>query len=125
MEKLTKERAVQLHRELWTSIAEGTRELQNPVGKVTEMTSMGFDVFDVFNQCFCCEYAVNAASQQQIMCDACPLCWPDGMCTVDTYDSDGKCHHTGLYDLWYDAYRRNDWRQAAFFATQIANLPEK
>lgn len=126
MEKLTKERAVQLHRELWTRIAECTQELKRPISKEDIIREMGINSYNVFNQCFCCEYAVNTAGPDDTMCSVCPLYWPGGSCMVDDYDDEtGKKVYVGLYDVWYEAYKNGDWQTACDFATIIANLHEK
>lgn len=118
VEKLTIERAVELHRKLWNYIADKIKQEQRAVTKAEALVALGFDPSDVLSECFCCEYAVqHQLFGKALACILCPLKWPFGQCITRTRE--------GLYGQWQNAIAEQDWDRAAWFARYIAEVPAK
>lgn len=122
-EHLTKEKAIELHRQLWNYIADESER----TGKVTSKEDT-FEHFewkgDVIAHCWCCEYANRS-------CMNCPIAWPRGMSCTIGLDS--------VYIRWVNAaqmcYTYEDGNEKVKYkqwlnvyikcAREIANLPER
>lgn len=115
-QNLTKEKAVQLHRELWYKIAEilesDSREYNNTESiKEKALRELGYATRTIpFNRCWCCEYA----ELQMLDCDECPVEWSDVYCSANN----------GEYRLFQLALHINN-KDAAIIARKIAELPER
>lgn len=109
--ELTRERAIREHRKMWHWIAEETERRQEKVLK-EEYFNMFFQTEDIANNCFCCEYG----SQFRNICSHCPIVWgcakKDSICIVSSSPYIKWCLSTG-------------WQDAAKYARQIAELPER
>ena len=117
-EILTLEETQELHKELWTWIAEKSRERKRQVYKSEFFHEMNhcFDS-DPKNFCWCCEFSAAVKNVLDIsFCKCCP---------VKNWQSKGKDYpcETGLYESWRKASEIGDWKKAADLAKLIANLP--
>ena len=115
--QLTREQALNEHRKMWNWIADETKKRGYKVSKEEYLyKKCGFDEI-IYNDCFCCEYALFASlKEEKPICSVCPIDW-------GTYKK-GK-HITclsSLYGKWYDT---EDPIEAAQFARQIASLPRR
>lgn len=119
MEKLTAERAVELHRKLWNYIADRTKQEQRFISKPEALRALGFEPEEIRAQCFCCEYANQNRLVAGIgICVLCPLKWPFTTCS--------NWAGSGLYDQYEQAvHKEHDWDRAAWFARYIAEVPAK
>lgn len=116
--KLTREEAIQKHRELWHWIFEETVKKRRAVQKceneeVMEEVPVHF--------CWCCQYSLNEEFKTKIpVCENCPIEWPE-TCADVCEKGDPPCVKS-YYGEWEDSF---DWREAADLAFKIANLPER
>jgi len=112
--ELTKEKAIQLHRELWDWLSKNPKA--DKIGW-PRWKGNGGDVDDkVLSHCFCCEYANNLADiNGKHICENCPLSWPYNCCQQP--DENGDTF--GLFEDWQNAKR--DRRVS--IAEQIRDLP--
>lgn len=119
--KLTREEAIQKHRELWNWIADETERRQDCVSKKEYFENIGVGRNEVpLNNCYCCEYAHNQTNTfGATKCESCPIWSFDKPCE-STFESDNL-----PYDLWRCAYESGAWEKAAKYARIIANLPER
>ena len=140
MEKLTREDAIRLHREMWNWIADENEEGNN-VEKWDFLIKEGFiksrdpeafipcTDYEIDHDCFCCEYAKQKAEEDgeeyDYRCQYCPLKWGNEnkdllyMCCEYATENDDE----GLYCLWADEDILPS--KKAEYARQIANLPER
>ena len=140
MEKLSREEAIRLHREMWNWIAD-ENEKGNDVDKWLFLIKEGFieskdlevilesDEYKIDCYCFCCEYAKQKADENgeeyDYRCKYCPLEWGNAnkdllfMCCDHKRENDDE----GLYCLWNDEDILPI--EKAKYARQIANLPER
>ena len=125
--KLTKEKAIELHRAMWSYMATETLKQGRVIGKVEALRHMGFGpitISDIAWNCPCCEYAVQTNDNRVSgRCDYCPLKWPGGSC-VDMEDNDLE-EDQHLFSQWLNAKEDKDVERAAELAQQIAELPAK
>lgn len=103
--RLTREEAIELHRELWHRLAEeGSIYDVDTLYKLTyslnldyfdtkhrHIKEMGFK--DIMCDCFLCDYALSelkdTGSNTKIdRCKYCPLRWPNKTCIASNYDED-------------------------------------
>ena len=115
--RLTREQALNEHRKMWNWIADETEKRGYKVSKRDYLyRKRGFHEL-LFNDCFCCEYALSAMKKgADTTCSMCPIDWG--------IDETGK-HITCLssvYDKWNNATNPIN---AAQLARQIAELPER
>ena len=85
--KLSKKKAIVLHRELWDWL------YHHPLNNKYDWprwTKNGGDIPEISVDCFLCEYETN--HRKIIECEKCPLLWP----------KNGKCadKKTDLYNKW-------------------------
>lgn len=114
---LTRDKAIELHRKMWSWIADTTKKEKRCVSK-TEY----FDEHNILwyprNKCYCCEFTCGN-------CSLCPINWKSKMdkvmCENKLYYGDDK----GFYAQWSSAYTKNDWKTAVKLARKLATLPEK
>lgn len=135
MEKLSREEAIRLHREMWNWIAD-EEEKGNNVEKMDfifleadEFVDDYWGSIEIDCYCFCCEYAKQKADENgeeyDYRCKYCPLEWENAnkdllfMCC----DNEEKNDDEGLYCLWND--KDIPPIEKAKYARQIANLPER
>lgn len=128
--QLTKEEAIKRHRMMWNWIAEETLRQHRIVTEDDAIDHFNWDYISL--HCWCCEYALKrlrkALSQGPFIgnkCIFCPIKWSetDSFCVgvlspyrewkrvIDKLDP--------FVDDWYDM------QDAARFAREIANLPER
>ena len=115
--KLSKERAIQMHRRMWKWIALKSRKEKRCIYK---------DEFPYFKNerirdlCFCCEYAdqtrPNVCADLHRICMYCPINWGSNRSCSEDH---------GLFEKWIGAIRDNRWRKAARIAMKISKLPER
>ena len=160
MERLTKERAIELHRDMWNWIASELNK--NPDAKVCNLKNKyiktnpnihkyqeyNYNEDLVYNNCFCCEYALQQANPRMFandfdfwkefdtdFCEHCPLRWGTEDNTEDFFCETGLEHNykaldvqktTGLWQIINYAKEINLTPEEKInIARQIANLPEK
>ena len=99
--KLTKKRAVELHRELWDWL------YKNPSKRKYHWPRWK-EIGDIRHDCFGCEYD----RQFNEDCELCPIVWPGGHCETDNSPYD----HWSLADT--NATRKK-------YAGLIRDLPER
>jgi len=107
---LTKEKTIQLHRELWSWMAKtgSHRKDQWPGWK-----EHGIDPHDITMCCPCCEYALQQGGGLGTGCKKCPL--------------DLKCVKRGsAYNLWTGSFDDdfNSTPETTLLAQKIADMPE-
>ena len=78
-----------------------------------EWTVNGGSVRRPRNKCFACQYA-KLPNSNIINCDKCPLLWPK---------SDYFCCTDDIYDDWYSAIERGNYKVASLLAEEIRDLP--
>ena len=95
--KLTKEKALELHRQMWTDMQEKLGDNPNRDARCTykdEWIEEHFPNEDVLNDCFLCEYCANQQFSNRdnfdYGCCKCPIDWPNGRC------------EDGIYSTWYN-----------------------
>lgn len=117
---MTKQEAIDNHRQMWRWIAEKTRERRKAVDKIDYFYETGqMDVKPKFS-CWCCEYARSVCNNDNIVgghrayCYLCPIQWIGDNCTADTSE----------YHMWLISFYADDWEEAARWAAVIAELPE-
>lgn len=127
---MTREQAIEEHRKMWRWIADQYRKGRNEfiVDLKMEYVTEIFGVYEIRNNCFCCEYANDQADIHEcIMCDCCPIEWKSHVelfpC-VDRYEVDD---FKGLYE--YTSFLSRDVsknrNEIIRLAEEIANLPER
>lgn len=126
MEKLTKQEAIQHHREMWKWIADKTRDCKKAITKDDYLTMIGRPDF-IYCDCYCCEYVMQNTIDFEVDkdCSLCPLQWPSTSDSLKCLYKTNDGTHGGLYDCWFIAVMSNDWFNAALLADEIANLPER
>ena len=89
MLKLTKEKALELHRQMWSDMQ---RELGNcPTGyqrvKYKEKwCKEHYPNYDIDGNCFLCEYTSHTLSFVLTLdCKKCPIAWPHNYCKHNNY----------------------------------------
>ena len=160
MERLTKERAIELHRDMWNLVINelnknpdaNVHNLKNKYIKTNPDIHKYQEYNDneelVYNNCFCCEYAVQKANPRMFsndfdfwqefnvdFCEYCPLRWGTEENTEDFFCETGLEHNyktldvhktTGLWQIINHAKEINLTPEEKInIARQIANLPEK
>ena len=122
--ELTKEKAIELHRAMWSYMATETIKQGRVIGKVEAIWHIGIDQNDTERHCFCCEYALQTNDNcVSGVCDYCPLEWPGGCCVC--MEDDDLEEDQYLYSQWLNAKEYKDVERAAELAQQIAELPAK
>lgn len=111
--KLTKEQAVEEHRKMWNWIAEETEKRRAVITKEDYLREFYPDE-EIKNVCFCCQYACQLADL--VLCDYCPIDWAN---------EEGCLWYGSAYEKWRRSKHMGNWRQAAAFAREIAELPER
>lgn len=123
MERLTKERAIELHRDMWNWILGELNK--NPYAKVCNLKNKYIktnpDIYKhqeyndneelVYNNCFCCEYAVQQTNPRMFannfdfwskfrsnFCKHCPLRWGTEDNTEDFFCETGLEHNYEALD---------------------------
>lgn len=159
--KLSKKDIIKLHRDMWNWIADkmdyfsgkSEKDFENYlksafddiinksdtsvisiIGFFKKKYLMEHGITNVLHSCFCCEYAINACSNCNIYCKACPLIWTDiNGATVDK-NSGYICNclrinendHKGLYRIVEcEICIEKNFTKAAKICRMIANLKEK
>lgn len=129
MEGLTKQKALELHRDMWLWISkEIAREktVQNVCWLKTEyLLLQGYN--NVLHDCFCCDYAyekyTNDLSEGRdeleiYKCYYCPVRWKNEECFDEGSEYQSIC-------MISRNGGRNGWKKQAKLAYKIAMLPER
>ena len=150
MEKLTLEKALELHRQMWEGVAEKITadvlgsywimELkENVLGsywlielKENVLKEMDISPEEVVNSCFMCQYVADitgVTDRDDIECGCCPLEWnayDEDECACFLYGSPYhkliNCMKSAVFERKYDFKAVNKLRKLAL---EIANLPVK
>lgn len=118
---MTKQEAIDKHRQMWRWIAEKTRERRKVVDKLDYFYETGQMSDKPWWLCWCCEYARSVCNNDNIVgdhrayCYLCPIQWIGGFCLA----------HTSAYYMWVESFCKDDWEEAALMAALIAELPER
>ena len=104
MENLTREKALELHRQMWTDMQNDLGD--EPSGRARarykrnwlknhfpELVAGDDDYSIIRNNCFLCEYA----DEDYGWCE-CPIAWPNGRCE-DDYDEAGDWRYMPISKL--------------------------
>ena len=117
-EKLTKEKALSLHRQMWTDMS---LKLGNNPDELAR-TKFKRDWLKIHNykdvecNCFLCEYDFQQRKIGENFCKFCPIDW-----SPLSAEEDGVCGDRYILSN-YDSYE-SIWRSAPI--DEILNLPEK
>lgn len=135
---MTKQEAVQKHRDMWNWIADRYEEHERgeesncTLGDLISVYDMKCkylrDVLDMedhempFHKCFCCEYdSIESFSK----CTRCPVLWGNEE-DKNIYNVGFYCERSGSpYMNVVNAAKHADFSNAAKFARIVANLPER
>lgn len=113
MNKLTKKKAIEKHREMWTWLAEKTEERKEIVRKVSFFAENYVRKSEIPHQkCYCCEYMLEKNVKERCI----------GCCIIDWGDDHDCMGDASLYTKWVHA---GSWMNAARLAREIAELPER
>ncbi len=104
---MTKREAIENHRKMWMWIGNETLIKKRKILKSQYFDENKLELIEFL--CFCCEYDKWQGNNQ---CEHCPIDWGSYKCT----------YRNSPYRGWMEA---NDYREAAAFAFEIANLPER
>lgn len=125
---LTREEAIENHRELWNWVADQNKKLigtkNSPVDKEAY-----FDAYGIPNSerpewdCYVCDYALSKSDTPEDRCQICPLDWSNGGETTD--DCCQNLSDSGLYEQFEVSKKFGDVESCANIAKIIANLPER
>lgn len=109
---LTREEAIENHRKMWNWIADETEKRKKAV--FTEDYFIEHNLNSCFLYCYCCHY--NKYINRSPNCETCPVEWggETGICT----DKDSPYFRFSLTHYY-------DYKNAAKYAREIANLPER
>ena len=112
--KLTKKQAVKEHRKMWNWIADETERQKRKVSKEDYFNA--HPEYEIpFCKCFCCEYDLKNGIGN---CVKCPIKWSGarniGICCC--------IENAASYNKWFYSMA---WKDAAKYAREIANLPER
>lgn len=133
MEKLSKEKAIELHRKLWNWIADETEKQKRFLTKYEAFMHFGWSR-DVDGLEWLCEYAEQNRSKGAIGtdCRKCPLKFPE---TEKTIDGCCLCSDESAYMKWrklvvnatyfQKPMTEKDIEMAAKYAREFANAPIK
>lgn len=116
MKELTKTEALRECRSMWNEIADITEKERYCLTKGEYFSRKDIPDDDIpINYCYCCEYG----SQIDGDCSNCPLNFPR-----NRFGKPDCFSRYSPYHLWNKACCCLDWESAAYYARQIANLPE-
>jgi len=76
MKNLTREKALELHRQMWTDMQKDLGDMPNGGQRVSykiEWCDTHFPKESIENSCFLCEYDKSSARNN---CKSCPIRWP-------------------------------------------------
>lgn len=110
--KMTKQEAIELHRELWNRIARLEKPEHFKKFKIAEEISKERNVIYPNNGCFCCEYAARQGDFSKV-CRYCPIDWGSRV---------GCAGRDSLYAKWERTTSKEEFSQ---LAEEIANFPER
>ncbi len=78
---LTREKALELHRQMWTDMQKELGDNPSPIERFIykhEWCDKHIGVCEVENDCFLCEYAINVEGNEDKYrpdCSVCPIVW--------------------------------------------------
>ena len=76
---LTRERALELHRQMWSDMQKTFGDNPMPWKRINfkeNWINEHFPNAEILNNCFLCEYVEN----ENLSCRRCPIRWPYGFC---------------------------------------------
>lgn len=119
MEGLTKEKSIELHRQLWNYIADETLNQKRCISKEEAFEHFGWPL-RTCAMCWCCEYSFNITGLSVDCCANCPILWGN-----ENQLSSLRCVQcNGMFAKWIDAFRSYNHVEASKLAKLIAELPE-
>lgn len=119
MKGLTKERAIELHRQLWNYIADESERKGQIITKEEAFIHFMWSPF-VKAGCWCCEYDLQFGKWD---CSHCPIKWPANRCV----SSQSPFRHWRMVrntDAVLIGNHKENLKEAIKYAREIANLPE-
>lgn len=130
--KLTKEQAITEHRKMWRWIAEETEKRKYVLSKRTYLyVHFGTRLLDMVSDCFLCEYVYGKDNHQEErvpICDRdCPINWGSNNFELKSCSNFHSAYspYVGWYRCFLSQRTANNWVDAAKYARQIAELPER
>lgn len=118
---MTKQEAINKHRQMWRWIADKTKERHKAVDKMDYFDENKLIGDRPKHLCWCCEYASSVNKDFHYMCDKCPIEWK-----IDESSRIAPCcDRWSEYNVWDESVLKGDWRKAARWAKIIAELPER
>ena len=116
-EKLTKEKALSLHRRMWTDmllkLGNNPDGLSRTVFKLDWLQAHNYE--DIECNCFLCEYDFQQRKLEMDFCDFCPIDWSSLSVEKEKASCGDKYIHSDSYT--------SIWKSAPI--DEILNLPEK
>lgn len=117
-EKLTREKALSLHRQMWVDmlleLGNNPSGLARTIFKRDWLQAHGYE--DIKCNCFLCEYDFQQRKIGEDWCEFCPIDWSSLSAEEDASCGDNYIHNNP------DTYK-SIWRSAPI--DEILNLPEK
>lgn len=123
---LSKSEAVRLHRLMRNWIAQTSIQEQRCVLKVEAFKHFGWDL-STPRLCWCCAYTVfnniryTVGGMPNIDCNFCPVIWGEN----ELGQNIGCLYRTSSFQSYGSARNRGDYIEAAKYAYEIAELPER
>lgn len=98
--KLTRERALELHRQMWTDMQCDLGDMPNSVQRINykrEWCLAHFPHEQIENNCFLCEYDKSSGRDN---CESCPIRWAyEDDCTVCYCTNYGYCYRAPISEI--------------------------
>lgn len=120
IEYFTKKEAIRRHRLMWNWIAQTSIQEQRCVLKIEAFEHFGWDISTPC-LCWCCAYTIFNNIRDTIDCDFCPVVWGEN----ELGQKIGCLYRTSVFQSYESAKNREDYIEAAKYAYEIAELPER
>ena len=117
---LSKSEAVRLHRLMWNWIAQTSIQEQRCATKEEAFKHFGWDLSTPC-LCWCCAYTIFNGIREGIDCEFCPVVWGEN----ELGQNIGCLCRTSAFQSYGSARNREDYIEAAKYAYEIAELPER
>lgn len=117
---LSKSEAVRLHRLMWNWIAQTSIQEQRCATKEEAFKHFGWDLSTPC-LCWCCAYTIFNRIRESIECEFCPVVWGEN----ELGQNIGCLYRTSAFQSYRSARNREDYIEAAKYAYEIAELPER
>ena len=92
--ELTKEKALELHRQMWTDMQKTLGDNPNALDRIAfkeDWCDKHFPCEHITHSCFLCEYTCQFSRFGVELCSMCPVVWPcEQSCVMEDYFCEGK-----------------------------------